>query len=284
MIKIPAHYSYIEAYLTFRCNLKCSYCINAHSGIKRARKEMTAREWIIGLNNIDTGNRPITIGGGEPTTHPGFYDIINNLRPDIKIDLLTNGQFDLKEFVSRCRPERFSNSESGYYKSIRISFHPAYMDKTDLVSRAKYLIERGFNAGIFGLNHPESLIHNVEMTDICSKAGVYFFVRDFLGFYDDRLYGYYKYPNALNGNRKKCLCRAEDFLIGPEGNTYRCHRDLYANEGEIGSIMNISYQVDDKFIPCENYGACNPCDIKMKLKPSLGESKCAVEIRTELLR
>jgi radical SAM protein with 4Fe4S-binding SPASM domain len=83
----------------------------------------------------------------------------------------------------------------------------------------------------------------------------------------------------LNGNKKNCLCRAEDFLIGPEGDIYRCHRDLYDGSGELGNILNITYEVKDDFIPCSNYGLCNPCDVKLKLSKDLITSKCSVEIK-----
>lgn len=278
MIQIPQRYSYIEAYLTLRCNLSCPYCINAYTGVKRKRKELSAREWILGLNNLSPNDKPITLGGGEPTIHPGFYEIANSI--DHKIDLLTNGQFDVGEFMKRISPDKFyaGGKEALYYKSIRISFH-THIDKAALVETAYRLQKEGYRVGIFGLNHPHNLFHNVEMTQRCSDAGVYFFVRDFLGFHNDKLYGTYKYPDALNGNRKHCQCRSEDFLIGPCGNIFRCHRDLYDESGEIGNILNIAYSHNDDFMPCNNFGLCNPCDIKLKLNPDLITSKCSVEVK-----
>lgn len=279
MIKLPARYSYIEAYLTLTCNMNCHYCINSHTGVKRKRKELSAREWIAGLNNIDTNGRPITLGGGEPTKHPEFYSIVNGLREDITVDLLTNGKFDIEEFIRNVPTTRLTSAGPDYYKSIRMSYHAQYMIKEELVQKALRLQDAGFKVGIFGLNHPHNLFHNVEMTDLCSKHGVYFFVRDFLGYWEDRLYGYYKYPSALNGNKKKCLCRAQDFLIGPEGDVFRCHRDLYEQSTSVGSILNITYEVNDSFISCDNFGLCNPCDFKIKLEPDLITTKCSVEIK-----
>jgi radical SAM protein with 4Fe4S-binding SPASM domain len=233
------------------------------------------------LNNIDTGGKPITLGGGEPTIHSGFYNIVSQLRDDIKIDLLTNGQFDIDEFMDNIPPDRLYRGarEAFYYKAIRISYHVHSMKKDDTINTAKTLQDEGYNVGIFGINHPNNLFHNTEMTQRCADAGVYFFIRDFLGFHDDRLFGHYKYYAALNGNRKSCLCRPEDFLIGPEGNIYRCHRDLYGAESEVGNILNIAYEHKDDFSQCDNYGLCNPCDVKCKAKPDLVTTKCAVEIK-----
>lgn len=278
MITIPDRYSYFECYLTLRCQMNCPYCINQHTGVTRKRKELSAKEWCLALNNIDTHGLPITLGGGEPTIHKEFYEIVNGLNPDKKIDLLTNGlAFDLKEFMDRIPPERFT--KKGYeYKAIRMSYHPKTTDREELLMRAKTLQESGYPVGIFGVNHPENLAANVEMTARTASYGIYFFVRDFLGYYDDRLYGYYKYRSALNGNRKRCQCKIEELLVGPDGDAYRCHRDLYDGSCSIGSIMNMAFEVKDIFRPCDNYGLCNPCDIKLKLSNDLTTRKCSVEI------
>ena len=76
-IKLPKHYNYIEAYLTYRCPLNCSYCINKQLGLNKV-STMHYDSWIKGLNRIKTTeDLPITIGGGEPTSHHSFYDIVN---------------------------------------------------------------------------------------------------------------------------------------------------------------------------------------------------------------
>jgi hypothetical protein len=277
MIKVPARYSYSEFYLTLRCNFSCDWCINKYTGVTRKRRELSAREWILGLNNLDT-HLPLTFGGGEPTIHPGFYDILDKLRPDLKIDLLSNGKFDLPEFLERTTPSRFSR-KGDEYKSIRFSYHPGHTNLESIVATSKKLGKYGYKVGIFGLNYPTNLVHNIAMAERCSKAGVYFFVRDFLGYYEDHLYGIFQYYSALNGNRKSCQCRIQELLVGPEGNVYKCHRDLYAGENEVGNILNMAFEMKDEFLPCHNFGLCNPCDIKKKLGPDLSTSKCSVEIK-----
>lgn len=279
MIHIPDTFSYIEAYLTLRCNFACPYCINQHTGVNRNRNELSAREWRLGLNSIDTNGLPITFGGGEPTFHPEFYEIVDGLDQKIKIDLLTNGShFDVDSFMNHIPPDRFT-IKGGEYKSIRISYHPKTSDPEKIVGVACRLQERNYSVGIFGLNHPENLARNVAMTELCRNYGVYFFVRDFLGYYDDRLYGYFRYPGALNGNKKSCECKTEEMLIGPEGAVYRCHRDLYDGSGAVGNILNMAFDIEDDFRTCENFGLCNPCDIKLKLGPDLTVGKCSVVIK-----
>lgn len=278
MIKIPEGITYAEAYITLQCNFKCDYCINRYTGVKRGRQELTADQWITGLNNIDFGDLPLTIGGGEPTIRKDFYDIVNGLRYETKIDLLTNGTFDAEEFTDNILSNRFTNKGSSY-KAIRVSFHPKSTNLEQVVSTASILQNQGYPIGIFGLNHPDNLHANVEAAEVCRKAGVYFFVRDFLGYHKDKLYGFYRYPGGLNGNVKSCKCRTSELLIGPEGHRFRCHRDLYANESSIGDIMRMDFNISHEFSRCDYYGLCNPCDLKEKSAPDLKTERCSVEIK-----
>jgi len=63
---------------------------------------------------------------------------------------------------------------------------------------------------------------------------------------------------------KKVLCRTTELIIGPNGNIYRCHSDLYANRKPIGNLLDSDFEIEDKFRECDFYGHCNPCDIKIK--------------------
>ena len=54
-IKIPESYNYISAFLTMRCNLDCSFCLNAFSkSFKRKRNELSGEEWVNALNKIES--------------------------------------------------------------------------------------------------------------------------------------------------------------------------------------------------------------------------------------
>lgn len=280
MITVPKRYSYVEVYTTFRCNFSCSYCINGFGGIKRNRKELTAREWIMALNNIDTNGLPITFGGGEPTQHREFYDIINGLKPRTKIDILSNGTFNVKEFMLKIPKTRFHARGYGY-KPIRFSYHPKSTNPDSLIETCSALQSNGYPCGIFGLNHPDNLQKNIAMAEKCRSARTFFFVRDFLGWHENQLYGNFKYPHGLNGNLKNCECKTSELLIDPEGSVYRCHRDLYSLLNPIGNILRMGFEIEDRFMPCSNFGACNPCDLKRKASPDLSHNRCAVTIEED---
>jgi molybdenum cofactor biosynthesis enzyme MoaA len=81
-IIIPENFSHSGIFLTLRCNLGCSYCINRQGDFK-VGDEMRAEDWIKGLSRIPTReDLPLTICGGEPTVHRDFYEIVSSLQSD----------------------------------------------------------------------------------------------------------------------------------------------------------------------------------------------------------
>lgn len=228
------------------------------------------------INKIDFKDLPLTIGGGEPTYHPNFYFIINNLREDIKIDLLTNLQFDIKKFIKNISIHKFNKTINPAYKSIRVSFHPAFMKAKSLINKVKILQDEGYSIGVLGISHPMNLEANVHMAEESRKAGVYFFIKDFLGTYKKHKFGFYQYPEAMDGKPKEAFCRTHEILVNPEGNIFKCHYDLYKNEFPVGILG------EDKlyfmFRHCSVMGLCNPCDIKNKANRFLQMGNCSVEI------
>ena len=278
-VELPPEYNYAEIYLTLRCNLGCSYCINKNGKLNKKRKEMSAKQWVNALNKIDFGETPITLGGGEPTLHKGFYEILEELNPDTRVDLLTNLQFDTDEFMKRVNPKRFNNdNRNPAYRPIRVSYHAEKMDAKNLVYKIKNLQDAGFKVGVFGLNHPKNVEANMLMSELARQEQIYFFVKDFLGYYDNKLFGNYKYPEALEGKAKGALCRTKELLVAPDGKIYRCHRDLYAEDSPIAHINDNTFQPKYKFLDCNKYGECNPCDVKLKTNRFLKMGNCQVEI------
>jgi len=276
-MKLPKTYDYAEAYLTFNCNLSCDYCINKSGGLEK-RKELTAEQWTKGLNKINF-DIPLTLGGGEPTKHPEFFEILDGLRRDTKIDLLTNLSFDVDEFIKKTNPKRFSNSDNPAYRSIRASFHPTGMELEETINKAVKLQEAGFSIGLFSINHPANVQGNMQMSESARKNQIYFFIGDFLGKDEKgKLHGFYKYPEALDGNKKEALCKTSQLLISPNGDTHKCHRDLYLNKHPLNNILDNDFKVKDRFRKCINYGTCNPCDIKLRTNRFLQMGNCNVEI------
>lgn len=269
--------AYIALFLTFRCSFVCPYCINKINGLK-PRKELTADEWIKGVNRLVINREimtPITIQGGEPSKHNGFIEIIKNLDPSFYIDILTNLDFDIDRFMSEIPPERLRRDVP--YATIRVSYHPADSHIDTLLKKILKMQDNGYSIGLFAVEYPETNID--EIRDRAWSMGIDFRTKDFLGIYNDKKYGDYKYEDACYGSEFKSVkCMTKELLISPDGSIHRCHRDLYKGEYQLGSILDNNLELEFKFRDCYKYGECNPCDIKLKTNRFQESGHCAVEI------
>lgn len=277
----PNDYNYIEAYLTLRCNLNCNYCINRFDEFSPP-EELSTSGWIDGLSRIETRvDLPITIGGGEPTIHPGFYEIVEALYKKNKyMDLLTNGKFDVREFCDRIEPEVFMRRAK--YASIRFSIH----EKTDpsILEKVWLMQNNGYEVGVWAITPPplalDWIIKNDEVREKCKWLNIDYREKEYLGRDSfGNMYGTYKYKDACSQTfRKKVMCKTSEMLINPAGYTFRCHSDLYANRGFISHILDEEVKFPG-FLPCKNYGHCSPCDIKVKFNRFQKYGHCAVTIK-----
>jgi organic radical activating enzyme len=276
--KILVHesYNYIEAYLTFACTYKCHYCINNYSN-KPVYTTMKADEWIRGLNRIQTReDLPITLGGGEPTIHPNFYTIVKNIRKDIHLDLLTNGTFDIREFMREIPPDRFKRNAK--YASIRFSYHPGYTDTNILLAKVCRMKQEGYSVGIWAVEHPEAKRVIRKVKKIADDIGIDFRLKEFLGEYKGKLYGHYKYLDAITGKKNiKVKCYPSEILISPQGDIFRCHYELYHKINPLANIADKEISLGSDIVCC-NYGLCHLCDIKNKYDRFQRKNWCSVRI------
>jgi radical SAM protein with 4Fe4S-binding SPASM domain len=110
--------------------------------------------------------------------------------------------------------------------------------------------------------------------------GIDFRLKEFLGICEGKMYGSYKYPDACDGQKHdRVMCKTSELIIGPDGNIYRCHADLYLQNKPIGHILGTDFEIEDIYRPCDIYGYCNPCDIKNKFDRFQQTGHCSVNIR-----
>ena len=243
--------------------MKCAYCINAHGGSRTFNNSIVSgREWVEGLNRlVYSQDLPITLQGGEPSLHSDFVWIINNIRPELKIDILTNFFFDVGKFIEEVNPSRLFRD--AHYPSIRVSYHPDHVNLDVLIEKVLKMQKVGFSIGIYGILHPRLSMKILEAQEKCRDLGIDFRHKEFLGEYEGKFYGTYRYPKGVgNNDKKKCLCRTSELIIGPNCDIYRCHRDLYKNFPSIGNLLDPDFVIEDIFRECNQFGDCNPCDLK----------------------
>jgi hypothetical protein len=224
---------------------------------------LDGEQWINILNKIQTRpDLPLTLQGGEPTRHSDFYKIINGINPSTPIDLLTNGHFNAYIFMKNVKPNRFNREAK--YASIRFSYHPEYVAAIELIDHVLIFQDAGYNVGIWMVDHPMYKESKKLMIGLCARKNIDFRLKEFLGWYNGKLYGTYKYEGACNGDAsEKVMCKTTELIIGPNGYVYRCHSDLYNRRAPIGDLL-FNFKIRDIYRQCIWYGHCNPCDVKLK--------------------
>lgn len=272
--KVPGEINYIAAFLTLRCKFGCSYCINRHGKLSE-HKEMATDEWIEGLERLVTRpDLPITLQGGEPTMHPGCWEIANRFRGNV--DILTNGDFDFEKFI--CTVPTLTFYRDAKYASIRFSYHPKKHSPYALATKVWYLQCQGYNVGIWGLDHPDYKECNHYMAKACRTYNVDFRLKEFLG-YDEsgNFHGTLKYkPGQFRGPVE---CRTSELLISPSGHIHRCHADLYAGDHAIGHILDEKLPDIGQWRKCHAFGTCSHCDTKVKTNRFQEYGHTSVEIK-----
>lgn len=279
--------NYIAVFLTMACPYRCSYCIN-HFDSNRSTSTgraaiMSGADWVAALSrlsNLDqpTGPVPVTLQGGEPSVHPDFYDIINDLPDRIRLDILTNLSFDVEEMIARVDPRRLVREAP--YASIRVSYHPSQVQLDDLLAKTQRLLDAGFSVGVYGVLHPDQADHIGRAQARAQSMGIDFRTKDFLGYAQGKLHGRYKYPDACDlQTHRQVSCRTTELLVGPDGSVYNCHHHLYQQTDSVGHILDPDYRMMGKYHPCAGYGHCNPCDVKTKTNRFQQFGHTSVDIR-----
>lgn len=280
-ITLPPNFNYIAAFLTFSCQLRCNYCINHHGGDLVKGRKMTAKDWINGLNRIESSTGvPITLQGGEPTVYKHFYEVVNGVKSSIPLDLLTNLEVDIERFTSSIQPERFKRNAP--YASIRVSYHHGQSKHLPLIERVLKLQAKGYSIGVWEVDHPEYHSEVIHRQNLAKALGIDWRVKEFLGPWNGVNHGTMRYSDAVNSpNLRHCSCRTTELLIDPSGNIFRCHSDVYANRGPIGHILDDNFDggILGTWGSCSVYGKCNSCDIKVKTNRFQEPGHSSVEIK-----
>lgn len=266
---IPKNYDYVGVYLTDKCHLSCPYCITQHhrSSFGKHRIEyLKPEEWVTGLNRLELPKDvPITLQGGEPFLYKGIWKILERVHH--KIDILTAfPKFLNKEHFIKLDTLRW-NRRIAPYPTIRVSYHKGQNNFKKLIERIADLQDI-LSIGLYYLDHPDAVDEIEKVKEYAKKYKVELRKKEFLGKWNNKMYGDILYKDAAKGERLgvKVLCKNTVVPIAPDGSIYRCHSDMYFNRRELtlGTILDRETSFPKYHLGCMNYGLCSECDVKVK--------------------
>jgi MoaA/NifB/PqqE/SkfB family radical SAM enzyme len=289
-IEAPFDY-YFGVFLNLSCSLPCEYCVQKISlpGQPVARYSIiSGQQWVETLNALSertkkrfmrhAKRKKISITGGEPSLHPDFVYILNNLDRDWKITVTSN-------FTSP-----FFDKDIKFLKQIRrrsglkfnASYHFLYTGIEKFIENFLKVKKAGLNVhSLFIVAHPAHMEKIEECKVRLSKIHPIVKLQRFFGRHEGRLYpvedpgdvvceqedgirNYEAYSEGFGQAGKKDIhCRMKKVLFAPNGDIYNCHYKLYTgHKDKFGNILDKDLRIvmPQDFFLCNDFGFCNPCD------------------------
>ena len=293
--------SYFGVFLNLGCSLKCEYCVQKISLPSQAPAfypMVPGKEWVSALNSIPgktkirsfriLKKKKLAITGGEPTIHPDFVYILNNLDRNWKITVTTNfaspffegKAAGLKQIKPR-RDLKFSGSFHFLYKPL-----DKFIENVSKVKKAGLIVHILYVVGIPG-RMKEAVHYKNELLKIHPEVKI----QRFLGYHDNVLYplpsdkydieydqqdgivNYVEYERGFGQrSRGSIYCHMNKVLFAPNGDIFNCHYKLYTgHEDKLGNLFDNSAYValPKEYFVCGDYGFCNPCDAEGHLFKSI---------------
>ena len=123
--------------ITQNCNYRCFYCSQSkkfHKGEFEEAKEETINSI---LNFIDENNKKfdfeITVSGGEPLTHPRFFDFLIELKKrNVSVSIVSNFSFNVEQY------KKIKDILGENFKELLVSLNLTQVKKLDeFIEKAK---------------------------------------------------------------------------------------------------------------------------------------------------
>lgn len=257
----------IQLFITFRCSGNCKYCIQGPMK-RNAYKEVESSKWIDFIKRHEKETK-IGLIGGEPTLYKGFKDIVEQCSNDYLLTVTTNAKNPLMNDF-----QNFLSWASKYRVRWNLSFHPSVISVNDFIDRVTSMRMSGLWVDqVASVDCEEVEKYHKELCD----ANIGFWLQcdtsidangtlhptkeelDYFGSGEAVIKDHKRYSYLCDGVNKKTpvFCVTKKLLVDPEGEVFRCHRDIYSRENSLGNVFNNT--VTPNYL-CTNIGTCNPCD------------------------
>jgi len=180
------------------CNYRCFYCVSVDNERPVRRFELAAVEKALHAIDAKLVVTSFDAGGGEPTVHPQFPELLKLCATRGPVSFPTNNSQN---------PERWLPKDVAQRIYIRSALHPESEEQLDrYVRHARYLIEAGCDFSSLFVSHPTRMSKIPMYREYFAERGVPFTPVSFIGEYEGR-----RYPHAYSDAEKEMLgLNAED--------------------------------------------------------------------------
>jgi spore coat polysaccharide biosynthesis protein SpsF (cytidylyltransferase family)/MoaA/NifB/PqqE/SkfB family radical SAM enzyme len=255
----------VELSLTNRCNLKCVYCSDRELRDRQGIRESLDKNTLFGLFDDlkEGGTKGIVIeGGGEPTMHPDFEEIVNYIdKIGLASGLITNGTRRISpEILKKLEWIRVSLDASTpieYETLKKVDYFEEVL--TNIYSYARYCPTVGIGYVVTNQNisQLETLVMRlreygasyIQLRPVVDCPELYPDGEDinYLNFYQAADYAIITdgmRENACGGNNQlPCWAHSLTTVITAEGSVYLCGRlNIYDWVKPIGNICEESFR------------------------------------------
>lgn len=246
--------------LCYTCNYRCPYC-GVWNKDTEDKQLLTAKEWAGIWDRVYKKYSAchIYMSGGEPSTYPYFYELVEGLTKRHSVEICTNLSWDIDRLIPKIPPgilkvaptfhPAFAEFEDFFNKVIRIKdylpnaqiYYVAYSGQIkEMPQRSKKFRGHGINLIPLPLRGNGFVLNSEEEKKIVEKVSPY----------KGEKIDYQLQKVSPNGK----LCRAGQHyaVIRANGMVDRCSQH---STGELGNFIDESFKLSDKPIPCEK-GYC----------------------------
>lgn len=212
--------------MSWKCQLKCPYCLLPHIKINRKAKEHTWQEWVQGiLANVTTGG-VVDVAGGDPLLFPGLAYFLQaiadaGLRWAITTNALHTKAVD--ELIA-IHPKHCA--------LVNVSDHPGNAGADENIARLR---------AAFPLK-----LNRVDVPEAGKRSGI----NDLIP------YQSWREGTELDGIRRWCNSGLRHWVADPAGDVFRCNPAMALGLKPFGNLFREVVTPPEPFI-CET--GCSSC-------------------------
>lgn len=167
----------VEMHLTDYCNLNCDWCTDKELRKNKATLNLEVIQKL--FHEFWRYNTGVTLeGGGEPTLHPQFGEVINaGTKSNVDMGLITNGTMDISDCVSALKWVRVSldsSTRDEYKKEKGVDYFEHVLENLKKMSLARNPKETFIGVGyVLTIRNQSNLVDLIKRLDSIGVDYIY---------------------------------------------------------------------------------------------------------------